>query len=91
MRSNDFDITGSIIVRGLYLREAYNCENKASALIYFKNSIACLTGMKKLIFGYNNFFGLGHFLTHYILKNRPKNDRNKKIIGSKNYSFYAYS
>ena len=79
MRSNGFDVKGSIIVRGLYLREAYNCENKASALIYFKNSIACLTGMKKLIFGYNNFFGLGHFLTHYILKNRPKHDQKPKI------------
>ena len=51
MRSNGFDIKDSIIVRGLYLREAYNCENKASVLIYFKNSFAWLTGMKKLIFG----------------------------------------
>ena len=33
---------------------------------------------------YYNFFGLGHFLTHDILKNRPKNDRNQKVIGSKN-------
>ena len=58
MRSNGFDIKGSIIVRGLYLREACNCENKASLLIYFKNSFAWLTGMKKVIFGYNNFFGV---------------------------------
>ena len=64
---------------------------KAPVLIYFKNSFAWLTGMKKLIFGYNNFFGLGHFLTHFLQKNLPKNDWNKKIIGSKNYSFYAYS
>ena len=28
MRSNVFDVKGSIIVRGLYLREAYNCEKK---------------------------------------------------------------
>ena len=69
MRSNGFDIKGSIIVRGLYLREAYNCENKASVLIYFQNSFVWLTGMKKLIFGYNNFFGLGHFLTHFLQKN----------------------
>ena len=91
MRSNGFDIKGSIILRGLYLREAYNCENKASLLIYFKNSFAWLTGMKKVIFGYNNFFGLGHFMTHYILENRPKNDRNKKVIVSKNCSFHTYS
>ena len=39
--------------------------------------------MKKLIFEYNNFFGLGHFLTHDILKNGPRNGRNQKIIGSK--------
>ena len=91
MRSNGFDIKDSIIVRGLYLREAYNCENKVSLLIYFKNSFAWLTGMKKVIFGYNNFFGLGYFLTHYVLKNRPKSDQNKKVIGSKNYSFHIYS
>ena len=51
MRSNGFDIKDSITVRGLYLREAYNCENKVSLLIYFKNSFAWLMGMKKLIFG----------------------------------------
>ena len=51
MRSNGFDIKDSIIVRGLYLREAYNCENKASVLTYFKNSFAWLRSMKKLIFG----------------------------------------
>ena len=39
---------------------------------------------EKLIFEYNNFFGSGHFLTHDILKNGPKNDRNQKVIGSKN-------
>ena len=84
MRSNDFCVILSNTVRGLYLREANNCENKASIWIYLKNSFAWLTGMKKLIFNYNNFFGLGHFLTHDILKNRPKNDRNQKVIGSKN-------
>ena len=61
MRSNGFDVKGSIIVCGLYLREAYNCENKALALIYFKNSFAWLTGMKKVIFHFYNFFGSGHF------------------------------
>ena len=48
-----------------------------------------LMGMKKLIFDYNNFFGLGHFLIHDILENRPKNDRNQKVIGSKNYCSHA--
>ena len=39
--------------------------------------------MKKLTFEYTNFIGSGH-LTHDILKNGPKNDRNQKVIGSKN-------
>ena len=42
---------------------ANNCENKASLWTDFKNSFAWLTGMKKLIFDYNNFFGSSYFLT----------------------------
>ncbi len=44
----------------------------------FKNSFAWLTGMKKLIFYFNNFFGSGHFLIHQIWKNRLKNSRSQK-------------
>ena len=44
----------------------------------FKNSFAWLTGTKKLIFDYNNFFGSGHFLIHQIWKNRLKNSRSQK-------------
>ena len=44
----------------------------------FKNSFAWLTGMKKLIFDYNNFIGSGHFLTHQIGK------KGQKIGGAKN-------
>ena len=84
MRSNDFDLEGSIIVCAFYFGEAY-------VLIYQKNSFTSMKGMKKLIFGYRNFFGLGHFLTHDILKIRPKNDKKQKVIRSKNYSFQTYS
>ena len=68
---------------------ANNCENKASLWTNFKNSSAWLTSMKKLIFGYNNFFWSGHFSIHDIKKNGPKKDQSQKVMGSKNYSFYA--
>ena len=38
----------------------------------FKNSLAWLMGMKKLIFDFNNFFGSGHFLIHQIGKKVKK-------------------
>ena len=63
---------------------ANNFEIKAYLWTDFKNSFAWLTSMKKLNFDKNNFFGSGHFLTHDILKNWPKNNRNQKVIGSKN-------
>ena len=64
--------------------QANNCKNKALVWTDFKNSFAWLTSMKKLIFDKNNFFGSGHFLTHDILKNGPRNGQNQKVIGSKN-------
>ena len=57
---------------------ANNCENKASLWRNFKNSFAWLTGMKKLIFGFNNFLGSGHFLIYFLWKKWSKNDRSKK-------------
>ena len=57
---------------------ADNCENKASLWRNFKNSFAWLIGMKKVIFGFNNFFGSGHFLIYVLRKKWSKNDRSKK-------------
>ena len=59
---------------------ANNCQNKTSLWTDFKNSFLWLTGMKKLIFGINNFFGSGHFLIHFFWKKWSKNDRSKKIF-----------
>ena len=68
---------------------ANNYENKGSLWTYFKNSFAWLTGMKKLIFDYSNFFGSGHFSIHQIWKNGSKKDRSQNVKGFKNYSFHA--
>ena len=57
---------------------ANNCENKASLWTYFKNSFLWLTGMKKLIFDFHNFFGSGHFWIHEIKKIAQKMNRAKK-------------
>ena len=45
---------------------------------HFKHSFAWLTSMKKLIFDYGNFFGLGHFLIHEIKKIGQKMTGAKK-------------
>ena len=59
---------------------ANNCQNKTSLWTDFKNFLAWLTGMKKLIFGINNFFGYGHFLIYVLCKKRSRNDRSQKIF-----------
>ena len=59
-------------------------ENKAAALMDFKNSFAWLTGMENLIFDFNIFFWSGHFLNSDILKIDQKMTGAKKFIGSKN-------
>ena len=59
---------------------ANNCENKALLWRNFKNSFAWFIGMKKVIFGFNNFFGSGHFLIHVFWKKWSKNDRSQKIF-----------
>ena len=45
---------------------ANNFENKAYLWTDFKNFFMWLTSKKKLILGYNNFFGSGHFSMHEI-------------------------
>ena len=66
---------------------ANNCQNKTSLWTDFKNSFSWLTGMKKLIFGINNFFGSGHFLIYVFWKKWSKNDRSKKIFCIQKSSF----
>ena len=58
-------------------------ENKASAWTNFKNSFAWLTGMKQLIFYFNNFFCSGHFLVIFSDLMDQKNGRSQKIHKSK--------
>ena len=59
---------------------ANNCENKALLWRNFKNSFAWFIGMKKVIFGFNNFFGSGHFLINFFWKKRSRNDRSQKFF-----------
>ena len=66
------------------------CENKASLWTDFKNSFALLTGMKNVIFGFNNFFCSGHFLIFYLWKNDQKMDGANKGVKTKNHIFYAH-
>ena len=56
MRSNNFDVKVNVTMCTEVEAQANNCENKASALKYFKNSFTWLTGMKNLIFDFINFF-----------------------------------
>ena len=53
-------------------------ENKATAWTDFKNVFAWLTGMKKMIFYSNDFFGLGHFLVIFLHIMGQKNDPSQK-------------
>ena len=85
MRSNNFDVNVPVTMCHEVEAQANNCKNKASLWTDFKYSFAWLTGMKKLIFDYNNCFGLSHSLTHDILKIRSKNDQNQKVIGIPKY------
>ena len=66
-----------------------NCENKASLWTDFKNSFTWLTGMKNMIFRFNNFFCSGHFLIFDFLKNDQKMARAKKVGKMKNHIFHA--
>ena len=55
----------------------------------FKNSFPWLTGMKKLIFDYNNFFGSGYFLTFCSDLMDQKMAGVNKIVMIKNQFFHA--
>ena len=50
----------------------------------FKNSFPWLTGMKKQIFDYNNFFGSGYFLTFFQIWWIKKWPEPKKVVLVKN-------
>ena len=71
MRSNNFDV--KLTVKKCNAK-ANNYENNASVSVWmdFKNSFAWLTGIKKLIFDYRNFFVSGSFFDPCYLKNRQK-------------------
>ena len=69
---------------------ANNCENKALLWRNFKNSFAWFIGMKKVIFGFNNFFGSGHFLIHDFWKKWSKNDRSQKNFLHTKISFLIH-
>ena len=55
----------------------------------FKNYLAWLTGIKKLIFHFNNFFGSGHFLIIFSELMDRKMAGAKKVVEMKNQFFYA--
>ena len=46
----------------------------------FKNPFEGLTGMKKLIFDFNNFFGTGYFLTCFSDLVDQKRAGSKKVV-----------
>ena len=54
-----------------------------------KSSFAWLTGMKKLIFDYSNFFGSGYFLTFFPDLMDQKMAGAKKVVKMKNQFFHA--
>ena len=70
---------------------ARNCKNTTPVWTNIKNSFVWLTGMKKLIFGYNNFFRSSYFSIHEILKKWPKSDRSQKSQYGKKIVFWCLS
>ena len=55
----------------------------------FKNSFEWLTGMKKLIFHFNNVFGSGHFFDPSEQKKGQKIAGAKKVFKIKNQFFHG--
>ena len=55
----------------------------------FQIFYAWLTGMEKLIFDYNNFFGSGYFLTCFSDLMDQKRAGAKKVVIIKNQFFHA--
>ena len=66
---------------------AKNYENRAWVCMDFKNYLAWLTGIKKLIFHSNNFFGSGHFLIIFSELMDWKMAGAKKVVRMKNQFF----
>ena len=62
-------------------------KKETSVFIDFKNSFARLTGIKQLIFCFNEFFGSGHFLVLFQDIMDQKNDRSQKSYKSKKSLF----
>ena len=58
-------------------------KNKATAWTDFKNFFAWLTGMKKIISYFYDFFGSGHFLVIFLDIMGQKNDPSQKSHWSK--------
>ena len=56
----------------------------------FQKSFAWLTGMKKLIFYFSDFFGSGHVFDPSQLKKWPKKTGAKKFKKVKNHLFHAH-
>ena len=78
MRSSNFNVKVPLTMCTEVEAQANNCKNKASVGTNFKNFFSWLTGMTKLIFDYNNFFGSGCFSMHDIFKKDQKMTRTKK-------------
>ena len=55
----------------------------------FKNFFVWLTGMKRLIFDNNNFYGSGHYMVNYKETTDQKMTGSKKVVIIKNQFFNA--
>ena len=65
------------------------CQYTALGRTNIKYSFTWLTGMKKVIFHFSNFFGFGHFLIHQIWTKGQKSAGAKKVIIIKNQFSHA--
>ena len=77
MLSNNFHLQPLVLNCNEVEAWANNYENKDSLWTYFKNYFTWLTGMKKLIFDYSNFFGSGHFSLHPIWQSKRGQKRTE--------------
>ena len=68
---------------------ARNCKNTRQVWIDIKYFFMWLTGMKKLIFYVNDFFGSGYFFDPWYLKNDQKIPGTKNFFVSKNQFCHA--
>ena len=68
---------------------AKKCKNIPPVSTDFKNSFVWLTGVKKVIFHYNNFFDSGHFLIFFSDLMNRKMAGVKKVVKIKSQFFHA--